>query len=184
MYKGDVKQVLKISGIVRDSIVDGEGFRYVIFFQGCKHNCVGCQNPQTHSFDGGMEIDIESIMRDLSICNGARLMDITLSGGDPFFQAKEVIELCKELKKEEYNIWAYTGFVFESFLEAIENNIYTTINRSMIELLNYIDVLVDGPFILERKSLECAYRGSDNQRLIDVQKSLIEHKIKIYELGV
>lgn len=175
--------MLRVAGIERESIVDGEGYRYVIFFQGCKHNCAGCQNPQTHSFSAGTEMSVEDIMSDLKSCNKARLMDITLSGGDPFFQAKGVIELCKELKKEDYNIWAYTGFVFESFLNALDRNVYETINNDMVELLRYIDVLVDGPFISERKSLECTYRGSDNQRLIDVQRSLATHSIKIYELG-
>ena len=175
--------MFRVSGIERESIVDGEGWRYAIFFQGCKHNCPGCHNPQTHSFDAGTELTDEDILNDLKVCNPVRLMNITLSGGDPFFQADKIISLCQKLKELEYNIWAYTGFTFEKFLNARNGVQEEWVTESMVELLNYIDVVVDGKFMLSRRTLNCPYRGSDNQRLIDVQASLKENKVVIYELG-
>lgn len=175
--------MLRIAGIETDSIVDGEGWRYVIFFQGCNHNCLGCHNPETHDFNGGKEFNVDDILKDLKELNPSKFMDITLSGGDPFFQAKEAINLCRALKKEDYNIWAYTGFEFEEFLNFINNK--TTderINRDMIEMLSYIDVVVDGKFNRDEITLELEYRGSSNQRLVDVQKSIALNKIVQYNL--
>jgi anaerobic ribonucleoside-triphosphate reductase activating protein len=175
--------LLRIAGIETDSIVDGEGWRYVIFFQGCNHNCLGCHNPETHDFNGGKEFSVDDILKDLKELNPSKFMDITLSGGDPFFQAKEAINLCRALKKEDYNIWTYTGFEFEEFLNFINNK--TTderINRDMIEMLGYIDVVVDGKFNRDKITLDLEYRGSSNQRLVDVQKSMALNKVVQYNL--
>lgn len=173
----------RVADIVKDSIVDGEGYRYVIFFQGCNHNCYGCHNPQTHSFDGGIELCDNDILTDLEKCNKAGLMDITLSGGDPFFQAGSILSLVKKLKEKDYNIWAYTGFTFDEFLNFInKKGCDKRITADMIELLNYIDVVVDGPFILSKRSVETEFTGSTNQRLVDVHKSLLENKVVLYEI--
>lgn len=177
------QKVFRLAGIEKDSVVDGEGWRYVIFFQGCSHNCKGCHNTQTHSFSGGRETTEEEILADLQECNKEHFMEITLSGGDPFFQAKDIIHLCKKLKELNYNIWAYTGFVFEDFLNHKNGqNTNKHVTPDMVELLQYIDVLVDGPYMEQYRSIggDYPYRGSSNQRLIDVASSLKENKTIIY----
>lgn len=162
--------LVRLAGISPESIVDGSGLRYTIFLQGCSHNCKGCQNPDTHSFDGGYTIDTEEILNE--VLSNPMLDGITLSGGDPFFQAKNLIELCKDIKNNNLDIWAYTGFKFEDFI-----NKSNGITNDMVELLKNIDILVDGPFILEQKTLNIKFRGSRNQRIIDVQKSLNIEKV-------
>lgn len=150
-----------------DSVVDGDGIRTVIWTQGCPHNCKGCHNPITHSFDGGYIEDTDNIIKQL---NNLRYQDgITLSGGDPFMQPEACLEIAKYAKKIGMSIWCYTGFTFEQL--KLSKNKYT------LELLKYIDILVDGKFILEEKSLDLKYRGSKNQRIIDVKKSLYNNEI-------
>lgn len=155
-----------------DSIVDGEGLRSVIWTQGCSHHCKECQNPETWDFNAGIEVDIEDVKKEI---DNLSLQDgITLSGGDPFFQAKACTEIAKYAKKKGLNVWAYTGFLFDNLLKVEE----------MKELLKYIDVLVDGPFEIDKKSLTLNYRGSSNQRIINVPKSLKDgkvHQIKKYD---
>lgn len=153
------------SNLLTDSIVDGEGLRAVIWTQGCSHNCPGCHNQHTHSFDGGVVVlvdDVKAKIKDLSLQDG-----ITLSGGDPFFQVDAVLEIAKFAKECKLNVWAYTGFLFEDLIN----------NPKTKELLNYIDVLVDGKFVLEKKSLCLKFRGSSNQRIINVKKSLKEGRV-------
>lgn len=153
------------SPIQYDSIVDGEGMRAVLWTQGCPHKCPGCHNPITHDFDGGFITDVEFLKEELS-ANMKYQDGITLSGGDPFMQVSAVLEIAKHVKSLGKNVWAYTGFTFEKLLEISEKN------PRMLELLNNIDVLVDGKFIQEEKSLDLYYKGSRNQRIIDVSKSL------------
>ena len=151
--------------ILTDSIVDGEGLRAVIWTQGCSHHCKGCHNPETWDFDKGFVVDTEEVkekLDNLSLQDG-----ITLSGGDPFFQIEAVTDIAKYAKKIGLNIWAYTGFVFEDLIKMDKAK----------ELLKYIDVLIDGPFILEKKSLNVKFRGSTNQRIINVPKSLKSEKV-------
>ena len=153
------------SDITFDSIVDGSGLRMVIWTQGCMHNCIGCHNPQTHSLCGGYEVDTKDIIntiKDLKLQKG-----ITLSGGEPFLQAEALEEIAKEAKKYKLDVWSYTGFTFEELLD--KNNPHYLKN---IKLLNQIDVLVDGKFIENKKDIGLRFRGSSNQRIIDVQKSL------------
>lgn len=154
------------SPLQNDSIVDGEGIRTVIWTQGCLHHCPGCHNPQTHDLNGGIEYDIEDIKQELS---KVELQDgITLSGGDPFFQAKASACLAKYAKSIGMDVWAYTGYTYEQLLSISQKN------EDIRELLNNIDVLVDGKFEQEKKSLNVRYRGSTNQRIIDVPASLKE----------
>ena len=159
------------SNLQSDSIVDGEGIRTVIWFQGCKHHCRECQNPETWSFDGGIEFDIEDIkeqMKNLKYQTG-----ITLSGGDPFFQASAAAEIAKFAHSIGLNVWCYTGFTYDEIIDA---------NDEKMELLKNTDVLVDGRFEIENKSLACKFRGSTNQRVIDVKKSLEKGEVvKIYD---
>lgn len=148
-----------------DSIVDGRGFRSVLWTQGCLHNCNGCHNPATHDVNGGAVYDTETV---ISWMHRYRYHDgITFSGGEPFLQVKPLIEIAKAAKNMNWNIWCYTGYLYEQILE----------DEKKKELLEYIDVLVDGPFLLEQKSLSVPFRGSKNQRLIDVQESLKQNQI-------
>jgi anaerobic ribonucleoside-triphosphate reductase activating protein len=173
--------MLRIAGIINESIVDGEGYRMAVFTQGCNHNCPGCQNPNTHDFNGGEEMewqDIYNRYKEMPWLDG-----ITLTGGDPFFQAKELTKLVKALKKDNVSIWAYTGFVFDEFLNFInDKSCDKRITKDMITLLKSLDVVVDGPFIENEKTLDEYYRGSKNQRLVDVKKTLKLNKVELYEL--
>lgn len=148
--------------IQSDSIVDGEGIRTVIWTQGCIHNCKGCHNPETHDPNKGFLIDIEDLkkqIKDLKIQDG-----ITLSGGDPLYQPEACLEIAKYCKSLGMNVWCYTGYTFEALIARGD--------KTILELLKNIDVLVDGRFILEQKSLNLMFRGSRNQRIIDVPRSL------------
>lgn len=143
---------LRIAGIVEESIVDGPGIRFVVFTQGCKHNCPGCHNPHTHSFDGGEIIEIDSIID--SIKGNPLLSGVTLSGGEPFEQAKPLTELSKKVRELGYNIISYTGYTYEYIIEnSSEAN-------GWMELLKEIDILIDGRFEIEKKSLNLKYRGN------------------------
>ena len=164
---------LAVDYLQEDSIVDGEGIRAVIWTQGCAHKCPGCHNPQTHSFDDGYLIDIEkveSMIDDLEGQDG-----ITFSGGDPFYQPEECAELAKYARKKGLNIWCYTGFTYESLIKLSVND------YNIMKFLKEIDVLIDGPFLLEKKSLDAIFRGSTNQRIIDVKRSLKEKKLVLVE---
>ena len=159
------------SNLQSDSIVDGDGIRTVIWFQGCKHHCRECQNPETWSFDGGIEFDVEDIKEQIK--NLKYQTGITLSGGDPFFQAPAAAEIAKFAHSIGLNVWCYTGFTYDEIIDA---------NDEKMELLKNTDVLVDGRFEIENKSLACKFRGSTNQRVIDVKKSLEKGEVvKIYD---
>lgn len=158
-----------------DSIVDGEGMRAVLWTQGCPHNCKGCHNPSTHDFNGGFSTDTDTIIEELSR-NMSFEDGITLSGGDPFMQAEAVNEIAKYVKSIGQNVWAYTGFTYEKLIEL------SVRNENIMKLLNNIDVLVDGKFILEQKSLDLFYMGSRNQRVIDVKKSLKENNVVLISM--
>ncbi len=157
------------ANIQPDSIVDGEGIRTVIWFQGCLHHCTGCHNPETWNLNGGIEVDLDTLKNELSQLkyqNG-----ITLSGGDPFYQPLAALEIAKYAHSLGLNVWCYTGYTFEEILNEDENK---------LELLKNIDVLIDGRFEIEKKSLACKFRGSTNQRIIDVTKSLTNNEVILY----
>ena len=155
------------SDLQPDSIVDGEGIRTVIWTQGCSHNCKGCHNPSTHDFKGGFSVDISEINDEISRLEGQE--GITFSGGDPMFQAEACTEIAKFAKEMGLDIWCYTGFKFEDLINI----------PKFKRFLEYIDVLVDGKFIEEEKSLNLDFRGSRNQRIIDVKASLKKGKAVI-----
>lgn len=148
-----------------DSIVDGEGIRTVIWTQGCGHKCEGCHNPSTHDFKGGFTKSVVEINFELDNLEGQT--GITLSGGDPMFQAKECAMIAKHAKEIGMDVWCYTGFTYQQVIQ----------NKNMLKLLKYVDVLVDGKFEIDKFSLNLDFRGSSNQRIIDVQKSLKEEKV-------
>ncbi len=152
-----------------DSIVDGPGLRAVIWTQGCSHNCHGCQNPTTHDFNGGGLIPIDIVCDEISKLEYHT--GITFSGGDPMFQPESCNEIAKFAKKQGLDIWVYTGFTFEELVKMSEKKeIYK-------EFLSNIDVLVDGKFILKQRDLNLLFRGSKNQRLINVKETLKKHEI-------
>ena len=152
-----------------DSVVDGFGVRTVIWTQGCSHNCPFCHNPSTHSFDGGALFEVDDIKEELSKLTYQD--GITLSGGDPLFQIEAVTEICKYAKKINLNVWCYTGFTYEKIREM------SKIKPIYQEFLNNVDVLVDGKFENAKKDLNLLFRGSSNQRLIDVQETLKNNKV-------
>lgn len=164
---------IRIAGTVNDSIVDGNGLRYTIFVQGCPHHCKGCHNPQTHSFDGGKEISISDLFD--TITSNTLLDGVTFSGGEPFAQAKPLVELADLVKQNtNLNIVTYTGYTFE--------DIITSNDPDWIALLNSTDILIDGKFIEDLKSYELRFRGSSNQRYIDVKQSLLQHKVVLADI--
>lgn len=161
---------IRIAGLTDDSIVDGKGFRFVIFTQGCLHHCKGCHNPETWDMNGGKIMDITEIEDKIS-ANG--LLDgITFSGGDPFYQASACAKIAKWAKDRGLNIWAYTGFLYEELLKMPE----------VKDFLDLVDVLVDGPFILEKKSLLLNFRGSTNQRVIDLNETRKTGEISLLDI--
>ena len=149
-----------------DSIVDGLGVRTVIWTQGCKHKCKGCHNPETWSFDDGALIDINYLKKKMDKLEGQN--GITFSGGDPFYQPAECACLAKHAHKLGLNVWAYTGFTYEQLLSLGKKD------ENIMDFLKEVDVLVDGPFMIDKKSFDVRFRGSSNQRLIDVKKSMAE----------
>lgn len=161
---------LRIAGVVQDSIVDGPGIRYVIFTQGCPHHCPGCHNPQTHDFGGGRDADTEEILS--QIFGNPLASGVTFSGGEPFAQAEALVPIAEAVKEHGKNLMIYTGFLLED-LQRMDN-------PGVHRLLNLADILVDGPFILARRDLTLPYRGSENQRVIDLAKTRETGRIVLY----
>ena len=156
-----------IAGIVRDSIVDGVGIRDVIFFQGCLHRCKGCHNPQSWSYTEGTEMSVDEILDELKNSSN----DVTISGGEPLFQISDVCNLIERLSKiQNKRCWLYTGYCYETLPPQL-----------IINLSKYVDVLVDGKFVEELKDPNLRFRGSSNQRLIDLPKSVKANKIILWE---
>ena len=153
---------LRISGIERESIVDGPGIRYVVFTQGCPHACPGCHNPQTHSFDGGTDVDIENLFDEIK--QNPLLSGVTFSGGEPFCQPGPLYELGKKVKGIGKTIVAYSGYTIEQLIKMAEKD------PMIMKLLDICDVLVDGPYIESLRDISLKYRGSSNQRYIDLKE--------------
>ena len=156
-----------------DSIVDGPGLRAVVWTQGCRHHCKGCQNPQTWTFNGGGLVPIKMVLEaidELEYHTG-----ITFSGGDPMYQPEACMKIAKYAKKKGLNIWVYTGFTYEELIKLSKKEpVYS-------EFLKVIDVLVDGRFVLAERDLSMLFRGSRNQRLIDIQKTLATNEICLFD---
>ena len=152
-----MSESLRVLNILHDSVVDGPGLRTVLFFSGCPHFCKGCHNPESWNIRNGNEMTIEQVVDEV-LSNP--LTDVTLSGGDPFFQASGVKQVAKRLKEAGKNIWAYSGYTLEELL---------ALGGDYTELLSYCDVLVDGPFILAERDLSLDFRGSHNQRIIHLK---------------
>lgn len=166
----NLNRSVKLAGIAYESLVNGPGLRRVLFAQGCKHNCKGCFNPSTHSEDGGALKDIDELVEDIR--KNPMLKGVTFSGGDPFEQADKFAYIAIKIKEIGLNIWCYTGYNFEYILQ------HETEHEGWKSLLENIDVLVDGKFEEDKKADNIKYRGSSNQRIIDVKESLITGKLQ------
>ena len=155
---------IRLSGIAYESLVNGPGMRRVFFAQGCRHNCKGCFNPDTHDFNGGESCNMDELIQ--AVLENPMLRGVTFSGGDPWEQAEKFAYMAKVFKNNNLNVWCYTGYTYEYILE------YQTEIQGWNELLNNIDVLVDGRFEEENMQEGLKFRGSSNQRIIDVRESI------------
>ncbi len=165
---------LRLAGVIKESVVDGPGWRFVVFSQGCPHNCEGCHNPQTHDPDAGYDSTVGNIISEVK--KNPLLKGITLSGGDPFWQALAFSVLAKEAHELGLDVITYTGWTFEQILAGLNTH------EGWRELLEESDWLVDGRFILNQRTLSLPFRGSKNQRIIAVKKSLKAGKAVEVEL--
>ena len=153
--------MLDLAGIAQDSIVDGPGIRTAVFCQGCPHHCEGCHNPETWEFGCGTPMEVDAVLEIIKsnpLCRG-----VTFSGGEPFSQAAALAELGRRLKEAGYEVASYTGYTFEQLMDG---------TQAQRDLLATLDVLIDGPFVLAERSLELNFRGSRNQRVLNVPESL------------
>ena len=176
MEPNKVEYIRLAADLQTDSIVDGPGLRAVLWTQGCGHHCKGCQNPQTWDFNGGGLVPIDMVKEAISELEYHQ--GLTFSGGDPMYQPEACLEIAKYAKSLGLDIWVYTGFTYEQLIEMSNKKpIY-------LDFLKEIDILVDGEFILEERDLSMLFRGSRNQRLIDVKKTLQTGNIVLYnEVG-
>lgn len=163
-------RLVRVAGKEEESIVDGPGLRYVLFVQGCPINCPGCQNPSTHDATAGESLSLGEIMQDIH--KNPLIHGVTFSGGEPFCQSEVLAPLAMELKRQGYHLMSYTGYLMEDLLRRV----------NCLAFLRTLDILVDGPFVLSKRSLELKFRGSSNQRVIDVPASLQKEKIITLEL--
>lgn len=160
--------MISILKIVEDTTVDGPGFRTAVYAAGCPNACPGCHNPQSWDIAAGKMMTTEEIMQ---VIRADEFADVTFSGGDPMFQPEGFAELAEAVKRETgKNIWCYTGYKFEALKRDVRQ----------MRLLKYIDVLVDGPYVSSLRDSDILFRGSRNQRLIDVQTSLREDRVVLY----
>ncbi|MCB6994473.1 anaerobic ribonucleoside-triphosphate reductase activating protein [bacterium 210820-DFI.6.37] len=166
---------IRLAGIIRESIVDGPGFRFAIFCQGCPHNCPDCHNPETHDFFGGKETEFSRLLAEID--KNPLLAGVTFSGGEPFCQAEAFAALAQEIKKRDLNIVTFTGYTYEQLLRMAEEQ------PGVSELLACTDLLIDGPFIKEEKDLTLQFRGSRNQRILDMEKTRREGTPVLWEQG-
>ena len=161
---------IRIAGLVPESFVDGDGIRFAIFMQGCLRNCAGCQNPETHSLDGGRLMDTDEIISEIK--KNPLLDGITLTGGEPLLQLDAANELAQAAKIFGLSVWLYTGYTFEE------------LPPEAATLLENVDVIIDGAFIESQRDLDLQFRGSRNQRIIDVKKTCAQNKIVLWsEIG-
>ena len=168
--QGQQKMKLRVLDIVEDTTVDGPGFRTSIYLAGCRHRCPGCHNPESWREDGGEDVSIDELMQ---VIVNDPFAGVTLSGGDPLLQAEGCAELCRRVKAEtDKTVWCYTGFTWEQLMEEADADV--------MALLRNVDVLVDGPFVLALRDTDLLFRGSSNQRLINVPESLSRGEVVIW----
>ena len=168
------KNSIRIAGVVRESIVDGPGLRFTVFCQGCPHHCEGCHNMATHDFSGGYDCEISRILE--AIDENPLLDGVTFSGGEPMCQPEAFYNLAVQVKERGLNIVTYTGFTYEELITMGESNI------GVKKLMDLTDILVDGRFVLEERDLTLPFRGSANQRLIDMNLTRELGKLTLAEI--
>jgi len=162
---------IRLAGIVNESVVDGPGVRMTIFTQGCPHNCSGCQNPETHDFNGGYLAETADILEPIAMRKYVK--GISISGGEPMCQSEATADLVKKAKEMGKDVVIYTGYLFEKLINMAEKD------PSINEIIQNADYIIDGPFKETEKSLSLAFRGSSNQRIIDVASSLSAGKVVV-----
>lgn len=155
-------ETIRVAGIVPESITDGPGIRFTLFLQGCPRRCEGCHNPAALPFDGGVDMTAEEILS--KIKKNPLLSGVTFSGGEPFEQSAALLPLAKAVKEAGLELAIYTGYLFEELMKDQKNDKF--------RLLQYPEIVVDGPFVLAKRNLLLHFRGSSNQRIIDVKRSL------------
>ena len=155
---------LRLSGIVEESIVDGEGIRFVVFTQGCPHHCPGCHNPQTHPFEGGFLGDIPALLRQMG--ENPLLQGLTISGGEPFCQPEALLPLARGAREQGKDVTIYSGYTLEQLLEMAKDH------PAILDLLRACDILVDGPYVEQLRDLTLTFRGSSNQRILVLKEFL------------
>ena len=166
-------KIINVCGIERESIVDGPGFRYVLFVQGCPHRCPGCHNPESHDFNGGTGMTVTEIFAD--IMKNPHLKGVTFSGGEPFEQTDALVDLGHMIRDAGLSLMSYSGYTLEE-LKARHDS-------STDELLDMLDILVDGRYVESLRNLTLVYRGSENQRVIDMKKTLSTGHLTLVDLG-
>ena len=169
----DDSKLIRLAGIAENSLVNGKGLRKVFFSQGCSHHCEGCFNQHTWEFAGGRMFDMDELVQ--KVKDEPFLDGVTFSGGDPFQQADKFAYLAKKLHEANINIWAYTGYTFEELMKLAQTNPYIK------QMINNVDVIVDGRFMKDKMSENLKYCGSSNQRVIDVKSSLNKNKIILFK---
>jgi len=158
---------MRLSGVLQDSVVDGPGLRLVVFTQGCNHRCKGCHNQGTWAIDGGTDWSTEQLLAELD--SNPLAKGVTISGGEPMLQAQQLIEFARAIKERGLELAIYSGFSFEEIID----------DPGKLELLKHCDILIDGRFDQSQRSLELMFKGSKNQRTIDVKKSLALGKAEL-----
>lgn len=171
--EGEKAGSLRLAGIVRESIVDGPGIRFTVFCQGCPHGCPECHNPETHDFSGGKDCSIDRLMEEID--KDPLLAGVTFSGGEPFCQAEAFAEMGKRVKERGLSLTVFSGYTYEKLLEMAETD------KAVKGLLDITDILIDGPFVKALKDLTLQFRGSSNQRLIDMNRTREMGEIVIWE---
>ena len=165
------EDIIRVCGIERESIVDGPGFRYVLFVQGCPHRCPGCHNPESHDFEGGTDMTVEEVFAD--IMKNPHLRGVTFSGGEPFEQVPALLKLAGMIKEAGLSLMSYSGYTLEELRGRQD--------AETDELLGMLDILVDGRYVESLRNLTLIYRGSENQRVIDMNKTREAGEIRLYQ---
>ena len=165
------EDIIRVCGIERESIVDGPGFRYVLFVQGCPHRCPGCHNPESHDFEGGTDMTAEEVFAD--IMKNPHLRGVTFSGGEPFEQVPALLKLAGMIKEAGLSLMSYSGYTLEELRGRQD--------AETDELLGMLDILVDGRYVESLRNLTLIYRGSENQRVIDMNKTREAGEIRLYQ---
>jgi len=179
---------LRIAGVVRESIVDGAGIRFAIFCQGCPHHCKGCHNPDTHDFAGGYDVTLEKILGEID--KDPLLTGVTFSGGEPTCQPNAFLKLAREVKSRGLNVWMYSGYTLEELIarsgskkDPNPDSELAKDRKALRDLLREVDVLIDGRYDESQRDLTLKFRGSRNQRIIDMRRTRESGTIVLYEEG-